>query len=200
MGLFGGMSSDSGGGSSAAGGIVMGLGEAGFSALASHKAYKRQKHIMKNMIQWRVEDMKGAGLNPILAVSPGGGSSASVAQSAPINLSRGVVAAKEFSKLSPQMKILKSQAIQADYAAQREGALLVGTEYDVLRNAVGLERDRLGMHAARAEGLFDETAEGQKLRRWSRRVDAMGGTAKGISDLFRGTRNPVRRSETRRMR
>lgn len=59
----------------AAGSALSGMIDFGFGALASAQAYKRQKKILKNQIQWRVDDMRAAGLNPILAVSPGAGSS-----------------------------------------------------------------------------------------------------------------------------
>lgn len=48
---------------------------------ASDQAWKRQKRVLQNQIQWRVADLRAAGLNPILAAqSAFGGGAPSVAQ------------------------------------------------------------------------------------------------------------------------
>lgn len=46
--------------------LSWGLGEA-----SANRAWRKQKKILKNQIQWRVADMRAAGLNPLLAVSGG---------------------------------------------------------------------------------------------------------------------------------
>lgn len=60
-----------------AGGGLLGAG-LGWGAAASegNKAWRRQKTLAQNAIRWRVNDMRAAGINPILAVSPGAGASA----------------------------------------------------------------------------------------------------------------------------
>lgn len=45
----------------------------GFGQASSAISWKRQKKVLKNQIRWRVNDMRAAGINPILAVSGGGG-------------------------------------------------------------------------------------------------------------------------------
>jgi len=57
---------------SAAGGIVSGL----WGKYHADQAWERQKKVLKNQIRWRVGDMRAAGLNPLLAIAPGGGGGA----------------------------------------------------------------------------------------------------------------------------
>lgn len=59
---------------------VTDIGKTVAAGVASKIAWKRQKRVLKNQIQWRVADMRAAGLNPILAIRPGGGSAGGVNQ------------------------------------------------------------------------------------------------------------------------
>lgn len=76
-----------GGGGTPWGAIIGGLQEnitGAANTIASHRfadqSWKRQKKVLQNQIQWRVNDMKAAGLNPILAAqSAFGGGAPSVA-------------------------------------------------------------------------------------------------------------------------
>lgn len=54
---------------SAAGAVADGI----FSIYSSNKAYTRQKEMMKHAHQWEVEDLRKAGLNPILSGTGGSG-------------------------------------------------------------------------------------------------------------------------------
>lgn len=54
---------------SAAGAVADGI----FSIYSANKAYTRQKEMMKNAHQWEVEDLRKAGLNPILSGTGGSG-------------------------------------------------------------------------------------------------------------------------------
>lgn len=62
---------DSGGGG---GGLIGGAASSGLSFLASKQAYNRAKKMYKSRYQWTMEDMRKAGLNPILAYQQGVGS------------------------------------------------------------------------------------------------------------------------------
>lgn len=60
----------------AVGGLLGGGLSWGAAVTEGNKAWRRQKTAMQNQIRWRVADMRAAGINPILSVSPGAGASA----------------------------------------------------------------------------------------------------------------------------
>lgn len=55
----------------AAGGLLGGGLSWGQAVTEGNKAWRRQKTLAQQGVRWRVSDMRAAGLNPILAVSPG---------------------------------------------------------------------------------------------------------------------------------
>lgn len=55
----------------AAANFAGGIGSSALSLLASKRAIKFQKEAMKNRHQWEVEDLRKAGLNPILSANNG---------------------------------------------------------------------------------------------------------------------------------
>lgn len=62
-------------------GLIGGALGTGLSFLGASNAWKRQKKVLQRGIQWKVKDLRAAGLNPILAAGGGlgGGSAPSVA-------------------------------------------------------------------------------------------------------------------------
>lgn len=59
---------------------IGGVANFGSSALSSYVSWKHQKEVMKNRHQWEVEDMRKAGLNPILSATGGSGVSGNAPQ------------------------------------------------------------------------------------------------------------------------
>ena len=54
---------------------IGGAANFGSSALSAYFGWKHQKEVMQNRHQWEVEDMRKAGLNPILSATGGSGAS-----------------------------------------------------------------------------------------------------------------------------
>ena len=52
---------------------IGGAANLGSSAVSAYFSWKHQKEVMKNRHQWEVEDMRKAGLNPILSATGGSG-------------------------------------------------------------------------------------------------------------------------------
>lgn len=80
---------------------------------ASDQAWKRQKRVLQNRIQWQVADMKAAGINPILAAQGAfGGGAPSVAQTQipQSNVSRGASAGAEAALKGAQVGQTKASA------------------------------------------------------------------------------------------
>lgn len=83
----------------------------GWSADEAHKARQFSKNAYKRQVQWRVADMKKAGINPILAVSPGsigsmpssasasGGSPASSSLQSDNSVNSGLTAMQSYSSM-----------------------------------------------------------------------------------------------------
>lgn len=125
----------------AVGGLLGGAISAGASHAASNLAWSRQKKVLKHQIRWRVKDLRAAGLNPILAASPGtGGSAPSVAMAqVPDFAAAASNAAKAFADVKTKKveRDLKSQqALQS--AAQIE---LMGTQARGIEAKSALDRE-----------------------------------------------------------
>jgi len=117
------------------------------SAFGASESSKLQKDIAKKGVRWRVEDMKAAGLNPMLAAMNGALSSPS--QVNPPNVGEsfeGIGSKYVASKIaSAQLRLLDEQANQASSAAalaesqinvNHEDANRKVMENDILREAV----------------------------------------------------------------
>lgn len=186
----------------AGGGLLGSVGSFFSQREAAEQAWKRQKKVLQNQVQWRVADLKAAGINPILAASAGlgggGGASVGMAQSPDFAgaITKGAGVGAEASKVSSAKSLLKQQAETQRY--QQESLVAQALSYDA--NASKAEADARISRAQAAE--YEAKAEvwtnpeSRKILQDRYMMDflrnpyvagAVG--AKGIVDMFKGEKD-----------
>lgn len=95
----------------------------GLGFVSAKQAWKRQKKVLKNQIQWRVKDLEAAGLHPLMAVGGLGAASTGNVSMAEQMRGLGNIAgtAKEFAMLREQLKLVKAQAGKAEAEGVKTG-------------------------------------------------------------------------------
>mgnify|MGYP000751369460 CR=1 FL=1 len=115
----------------AAAGYGLDLGQTAFGAhlanKAANKAWRRQLHMAKHQIQYRMQDMREGGLNPILAAKGalGGGSSSAPMATVPGATgsgAKGITAAKELALYRSQKGLIDAQGRNQDANAAKAEA------------------------------------------------------------------------------
>lgn len=147
---------------------VTDIGKTVAAGVASKIAWKRQKRILKNQIQWRVADMRAAGLNPILAVTQGGSSPGSVGM---MNVPAGgntAQAIRAAGKFGVEKDLLNMQLRFAGNAADREFWLANKAMFDASTSETEAVIRRTQIPSAKAMEEFDKTRPGQLLRQLRR--------------------------------
>lgn len=109
----------------AAAGAVTNLGS---SALSSYINWKHQKEVMKNRHTWEVEDLRKAGLNPILSATGGSGAAGNAPIISPPDLAGAMKSGAEASTQHSEQKLkdalekqtyVQNSALQADAGLKR---------------------------------------------------------------------------------
>lgn len=132
----------------------------GFGEWSASNAYKRAKKLMQHQIRWRVQDMKAAGLNPLLSVSGGvhGG-----ATSFPM----GATGRSDIAGSAKNVALARSAAELVDGAVREQNAKAVSAESEAARAPERVEKEiellnaenvaKTGMgHAAMTQGKLNQ--------------------------------------------
>jgi hypothetical protein len=99
------------------GGLASGM----FGQSSANQSMAFQKEVAQHGVRWRVEDMKKAGINPLLSVNGGGAAAASGgAQASGGDLASGVNSALAAKRIKHEIKVLQAQARDANASAQNK--------------------------------------------------------------------------------
>lgn len=181
--------------------MAVGIGF-GFQQWAAERAHTKQKELMKNAIQWRADDMRAAGINPILAAAQPSGVPAVPVGGFP-KVDSLLSTAKQAKKFKPEVATAKNQAAITGYQATSAGHAAEKAAHDTKaagwfaeqaresaqREAIQLDVDRARWAAVQTQGKFDRTKVGKGLTIWNRGLSQFLEPMKGFfgSSINRST-------------
>lgn len=164
---------------------------AGVNSLEARRARHFQEDMRATQYQIAMEDMRKAGLNPILAGQVGGSTTGSAAQARVAISGQGdTEAVKNLSKVKLEREILKAQ--QAELV-QRKGLLMDQQSESGLRQEEQDMRNKilqLELNKAPQQAIVDASEAGQMSikagRLWQNTSGAVSGAAGAARDLLKG--------------
>lgn len=179
-------------------GILGGGLDSGLAFLRDKKARDFAQKMYKHRYQYTVQDMKLAGLNPILAATggfpgapgvsaPGGGATGGIGASS----ARGVEAGSRASVARAQTRLLRQQTATnaATELKERNTATLTAKEIELLEPQIW---------SARARAAVDSSNMGQTAIRANRAAELALESPRRIKDLVNPFSGPARRLGGRR--
>jgi len=178
------------------GGVASAFGQASANSEAKASAQRQmdfQKETLQHQYQWGMQDMRKAGLNPILAYKQGGAGSASGADYTPGNVGAAAVSGastatssalatraqdSQLENIAADTRLKASQdrtqdalriqalaqANQASSQSALNEAVKTRTNVDTLISTENLQSARALAERAKADEAFYQTPEGQALR------------------------------------
>lgn len=118
---------------------IGGIANVGSSALSAYFGWKHQKEVMKNRHQWEVEDLRKAGLNPILSAGGSGSPGNAPIIDAP-DVAGAAAKGVEASLGKSQEDLIKAQTQQSASSARQAESQTALNKTEEKR--VGFEADR----------------------------------------------------------
>ncbi len=168
-----------GGVASALGGVAGGLLTNAANSARTQRQMDFQERMSRNRYQYTMEDMKKAGLNPILAYKQGGGSAPSGAAIPAINpaanLGKDIASAMQLSRLGAETDALQAKA-KADNAAAKLTSNTTPWLTEKSRNEAGTAREVRWQSKYKTERHRDygESMFGSNLQSLERMLERAG--------------------------
>lgn len=173
-------------------GAGMDLANSALGLYSSSKAWRRQRESMQNQHQWEVEDLKKAGLNPILSAT---GSSVSGGFSSPYvsgSLGQSASAMESSSSVKEQAETarelskseIEKQRAEIELLAENKKSAVLNQSVLENQAAREFEQARLAGHQATSAAYAAEL-KSKELDYWNKHPNVfagmMGSSVKGVS-------------------
>lgn len=113
----------------------------GSSALSAYYNWKHQKEVMQNRHQWEVNDMRKAGLNPILSATGGSGAGGNAPNIVPPDVAGAMRSGAEADTQSSEKKLkdalerqtyVQNSALQADAGLKRAQSVVADSSSNLM--------------------------------------------------------------------